>query len=358
MPNKKNTIALFFSIYHKYPPAKSTICAPLILMEEICSKINKKKFKSILIAPQGSKLDGVEIYSNKIKPLFGTKPPRGQNLKLSQKILKSFLQEKKVNLLNCHHPLFALPILKNINIPILHTFHDPINKKIAGSIKKNDSPNYYYNFLSKNHAKNFSIKNRCFIINNGLKLKNYKFNSIPKKDLLFSGRLIEKKGVYTAIKIAQETNLLLNIAGSHQGSQYWNKKIKPNLNKNIKYVGMVPFKKMPSLYRQAKILLFPIKWQEPFGLVMIEAMACGTPVVAFNRGAVSEVVKDGVTGYIVKNEKEMIRAVKIIYTMPKNKYIKMRHACRRHVEKNFTIEKMVDNYEKVYYKIVEDFKKK
>ena len=104
----------------------------------------------------------------------------------------------------------------------------------------------------------------------------------------------------------------------------------------------------------------PIQWDEPFGLVMIEAMACGTPVIAFNRGSVSEVVKHGKTGFIVKpfnkngrpNIEDFAKAVKKLYQMPEKEYIKMRHNCRKHVEKNFTVEKMVDGYEKLYYKIL------
>ncbi|PIR56833.1 MAG: glycosyl transferase, partial [Parcubacteria group bacterium CG10_big_fil_rev_8_21_14_0_10_41_35] len=95
-----------------------------------------------------------------------------------------------------------------------------------------------------------------------------------------------------------------------------------------------------------------------FGLVMIESMACGTPVIAFNKGAVPEIVKHGITGYVVKNEKQMIGAVKKIYSMKEDEYIKMRYACREHVEKNFSVEKMVDNYEKLYYKIIEQHKNK
>ncbi|MGB2762611.1 MAG: glycosyltransferase, partial [Minisyncoccales bacterium] len=104
----------------------------------------------------------------------------------------------------------------------------------------------------------------------------------------------------------------------------------------------------------AKLLLLPIQWEEPFGLVMIEAMACGTPVIAFRRGSVPEIIKDGVTGFICKpNDLNlMIKTVKKIYQMPEAEYKKMRHNCRRHVEKNFSVEKMVDNYEKVYYKIL------
>jgi glycosyltransferase involved in cell wall biosynthesis len=105
---------------------------------------------------------------------------------------------------------------------------------------------------------------------------------------------------------------------------------------------------LASAYQKAKALIFPIQWEEPFGLVMIESMSCGTPVVAFNRGSVSEIVKDGVTGFVVPPEKGvdgLVEAIKKIDTID-------RAACRKHVEEHFTVEKMVEGYEKVYEKIL------
>ncbi len=91
----------------------------------------------------------------------------------------------------------------------------------------------------------------------------------------------------------------------------------------------------------------PIQWEEPFGLTMTEAMACGTPVIAFDRGSVKEVVKDGETGFIVKDIEEMVEAIKKIDQIS-------RQECRKLVEKNFTIERMVLDYEKLYYKVLEE----
>ena len=132
-------------------------------------------------------------------------------------------------------------------------------------------------------------------------------------------------------------------------------------------VGMLTTPRREEVMGRAKCLLFPIKWEEPFGMVLIEAMACGTPVVAYARGSVPEIIKDGETGFIVNSSDSDIRgdwivkktgiaglceAVEKIYSMSKVEYQKMRHACRTHVEANFTVEKMADNYEKVYQKIL------
>ncbi len=120
-------------------------------------------------------------------------------------------------------------------------------------------------------------------------------------------------------------------------------------------------------YKKAKCFLYPLMWDEPFGYIFLESMACGTPVVAFARGSVPEVVKDGETGFIVNSSPEDIRgnfvikktgidglceAVERIYAMPEEEYRQMRGNCRGHVERNFTVERMVDEYEKVYEKIL------
>ncbi|MCK4891296.1 MAG: glycosyltransferase, partial [Candidatus Pacebacteria bacterium] len=138
----------------------------------------------------------------------------------------------------------------------------------------------------------------------------------------------------------------LKMAGNIWGNGFYDKKVKPFLKKSeIEDIGFLDRKKLSSFLGRAKALLFPINWEEPFGLVMIEAMACGTPVIAFNRGSVSEVIKHGKTGFVVENESEMIEAIKNIDKIN-------REDCRKHVEENFTIKTMVGGYEEVYRKVL------
>jgi glycosyltransferase involved in cell wall biosynthesis len=168
-------------------------------------------------------------------------------------------------------------------------------------------------------------------------------------------RISKEKGVEFAIKIAQKTKVSLDIYGPGE-KNYLKKAVSPYLNQKISYHGMVKkhSSKWYKVYSEAKVLLLPIQWEEPFGLVMIEAMACGTPVIAFGRGSVPEIIKDGKTGFICKPNdlNSIVRAVKKIYQMPEAEYKKMRNNCHEHVKKNFTTEKMVDNYEKIYYRIL------
>jgi len=130
---------------------------------------------------------------------------------------------------------------------------------------------------------------------------------------------------------------------AHQN--YFETKIKPKLNSQIKYVGELSQGELSNFYGSAKACLYPINWEEPFGLIMAESMACGTPVIAFDRGSAREVVENGKTGFVVKNIKEAVEVIKKIGQID-------RMACRKRVENLFSYQRMVSDYEKVYQEIL------
>src|SRR3989344_1985127 len=191
--------------------------------------------------------------------------------------------------------------------------------------------------------------------------------------ILWLSRISYQKGTVETIQTAKRLNLPLILVGKVDTNaphevDYFDHRVKPLLNglRGTLYGEINPQEKILH-YRQAKLFLFPIQWEEPFGLVMIEAMACGTPIVAFARGSVPEVVVDGVTGFIVNSSDQDVRgnwvvrktgidglceAVERIYKMPEDQYRVMRAACRKHVETHLTVEKMVDGYEQAYRKIL------
>jgi len=160
--------------------------------------------------------------------------------------------------------------------------------------------------------------------------------------LMFLGRLDKIKGVHTAIKVAKATNNNLIIAGniSHtrDNLSYFKNEIEPLIDgKQIKYIGPLNDTEKNEYLQQAKGLLFPIEWEEPFGMVMIEAMACGTPVIAFKRGSVPEVINEGVTGFVVTNEREMIEQVANLKNID-------RKTCRDMAESRFNLNKIAREY--------------
>ena len=173
------------------------------------------------------------------------------------------------------------------------------------------------------------------------------FSSKHKGYYVFIGRIDKEKGVAEAITLAKNLHKKLIIIGSSiPGQEYWEKKIKPQIDqKQILYLGHVEQKKVFNILKYAEAFIFPIQWDEPFGLVMIEAMACGVPVIAFNRGSVSEVVKNSYSGFVVNNLKEAKAALKNLSKIN-------RKDCRQWVENEFTLEKMMNEYEKVYFKIL------
>jgi len=228
--------------------------------------------------------------------------------------------------------------------PIVSTLHDPIYDWRAKIFRMFSADNLHLISISDAQRKPAPDLNYSATVYNGINPDLFSFNASSGDYLFFAGRLQENKGVFEAIQAARATNSKLLIAGSPAEGKYWEEKIKPYLDDKIQYLGLIPYNKLPDYYRQAKALLFPILWEEPFGLVMTEAMASGAPVIAFNRGSVPEVVVDGKTGFVVEDVDGMIKAIEKLDDIS-------REECRRHVKENFSTEKMVENYEKIFLKL-------
>ncbi|HLG81006.1 MAG TPA: glycosyltransferase family 4 protein [Bradyrhizobium sp.] len=165
----------------------------------------------------------------------------------------------------------------------------------------------------------------------------------------FLGRIAPEKGVDRAIRIAEHCGVPLKIAAKvdHADRDYFQDKIKPLLNSpNVEFIGEISDQEKSMFLSGAIVLLLPIDWPEPFGLVMIEAMACGTPVIAFNRGSVPEIVEDGVTGFIVEDEIGAIGAVDRLAQLP-------RTSIRKRFEERFTARRMAQDYLSVYRSLIE-----
>jgi len=164
----------------------------------------------------------------------------------------------------------------------------------------------------------------------------------PDAPLMFLGRLDKIKGVHTAISVAKATNNKLVIGGNiphtSDNYHYFKTEIEPLIdNEQIVYLGELNDSQKNTWLGQAKALLFPIEWDEPFGMVMVEAMACGTPVIGFKRGSVPEVIDEGLTGFVVNNESEMVNRLGMLDQID-------RKTCRNTAESRFNIAKIVAQY--------------
>ena len=239
------------------------------------------------------------------------------------------------------------------------TIHNALDKQTVALMKKSDSVHYVLIserqrelFLLKSRLQPESVKN-IHVIYHGLDPNNYfpRTNiSYPEEDrfVCFLGRMSKEKGPDIAVRVARKAGMKLFLAGPvHEKDKgFYEQKVVPKIDKNVFSLGEVGGMKKVAVLHASEALLFPIQWEEPFGLVMIEAMLCGTPVVAFNRGSVSEIVENGVTGFVVENEKEMIHTIK--NDLPKlNRRIVLERAIQR-----FSGERMAEKYVELYAHII------
>jgi glycosyltransferase involved in cell wall biosynthesis len=181
---------------------------------------------------------------------------------------------------------------------------------------------------------------------NALELDVYPVHPHKGDYLLFLGRMSFEKGCHRAIEVAKEAQIPLLIAGKMQDraeKEYFEEHVRPNLGWGIEYLGEVDHTKKVDLLQNARVTLFPIEWEEPFGLVMIESMACGTPVIATRWGAVPEVIDDRRTGVIVDDYRDMPDVLEQAAALDPMD-------CRRYVEERFSSDRMVRDYEAAYEK--------
>lgn len=181
----------------------------------------------------------------------------------------------------------------------------------------------------------------------GIDPNAFKIANTPREYLAFLGRMTDQKRPDRAINIARATGESLLLAGDRDmgNPTYFDEHVVPYLDDEIRYIGTIGGAEKLSFLQQAKALIFPIDWPEPFGIVMIEAMACGVPVIAWNRGSVPEVITDGVTGFIVENEQQACDAVRHIHTLNPA-------AIRREFEQRFTYMHMAKGYVDAYRKLI------
>lgn len=252
------------------------------------------------------------------------------------------------DVLHFHHPEVALPSAQiNADIPTVYTQHDPIYPWYKELYELYGASNQHFVSISNNQRRDAPDLPYVDTIYNGIDADKFPFSAKAEDYLLFAGRIVPEKGVKEAIQVAQQTNQRLLIIGPVYPDQqgYFDQYIKPNLNDKILYLGYIEQSHLVRYYQKAKAFLMPIQWEEPFGLTMVESMACGTPVIALRRGAVPEIIEDGVTGYVVDSLAEMGEAIQKIDQLD-------RKACREHVKKHFSIEKMVDEYEAAFLHII------
>jgi glycosyltransferase involved in cell wall biosynthesis len=263
-------------------------------------------------------------------------------------MLEQVVQEKRsFDIIHFHIDYLHYPLTRRELLPTVTTLH--------GRLDIPDLVPVYREFtempvVSISNSQRYPLPwiNWQATVYHGLPENHSNFYPAPGKYLAFLGRTSPEKGLDEAIMIARRVGMKLKIAAKIDPSdrEYFKTTIEPLLNDpNVEFVGEIGYPEKNDFLGNAYALLFPIQWPEPFGLVMIEAMACGTPVVAYSCGSVPEIIEDGVSGFLVRNQSQAVKAVERVSSLD-------RKQCRESFEQRFSARRMCEDYLQVYERLV------
>lgn len=325
-----------------------------------------KRGHDVTLFASGDSQTSAKLFSVFKQALGNSGTIKGDALHPLLHYIECFERAHEFDIIHTHAQYYAMFLSHLVKTPVVHTIHGSYNKEYTTEEKIHTLKRFKnHNFISisNNQRKDLAELNYVATVYNGIDMAEFPFVPNKGKYLLWFGRITDKKGPVDAIEAAYRLSMPLRIFGAIDDTEkeYFETTVKPLIdNKLVTYQGEIESSKKAAVYEGAYCTLYPIHWEEPFGLVMAESMACGTPVIAYNRGSVSELVEDGVTGFVVNESaantaqewkiKEsgiagLIAGVKRIGEIS-------REACRKRIEDKFTVEKMVDGYERVYQQLI------
>jgi len=259
-------------------------------------------------------------------------------------ISEVFERSAEFDLIHNHFDFLPLTYSRLINTPVLTTIHGFSSPSIIPVYKKYNAHGYYVAISESDKSPELDY---VATIHHGIDIAQFPFSESGGEYLLFFGRIHPEKGVREAIQVAQRAGKKLVIAGIVQDREYFETRVVPCLDGDeVEYLGAIGPAQRSDVLGGALTLLHLVSFDEPFGLSLVEAMACGTPVIAFGRGSIPEIIKDGETGYIVEDVEQAVHAVAAARSLD-------RSACREDVERRFSQTRMVDDYVRVYREILE-----
>ena len=257
----------------------------------------------------------------------------------------SHLMEKaeRFDIIHNHFDFLPLSYSRLIKTPMITTIHGFSSPKIIPVYKKYNTSSAYISISNADRHKELTYLDTIY---HGVDPEKFSFNNDKEDYLLYFGRIHPEKGTREAIEIAKNSGCPLKIAGLIQDNSYFETQIKPLIDQtNVEYLGNVGPVARNTLLGKAKALLHPISFDEPFGLSVLEAMMCGTPAIAFARGSMPELIKEGISGHLVNTISEAIEAVgKLDKVIPEK--------CWEHAVQNFSLDKMIDSYINAYLKVL------
>jgi glycosyltransferase involved in cell wall biosynthesis len=253
--------------------------------------------------------------------------------------------QDEFDIIHDHNEPLSVPIAHLSQTPVVMTLHGAFITQNQKLYEKLNRP--YLVSISRAQIPPGSKVNHIATIHHGFAMDDYPFSDKAKDYLLYVGRISPEKGVHNAIAVAKKVKKQLILAAKldTKDIDYFKEKIEPELNDQILWIGEVNEEQRNYLMSHALCFLHPIEWAEPFGLTLIEAMACGAPVIAVGKGSIPEIVQHGTTGFVVDSIEEMAQAIKHVDEIN-------RRTCREYTLQYFNSERMTDEYEMVYKAIL------
>lgn len=339
-------IAQIAPLIERIPPRKYGGTERIVhtLTEELV-----KKGHEVTLFASADSITSATLVAGSKKPLRETAPSDDKKWFMAtlSHLSQAYSRHEEFDIIHDHTSFYGASFANCVSTPTVLTMHGALSPEAAQAFRQHSKPH----LVTISHAQRSFAPDLNYIGNvyNGLDMTSYPFSSTHKGYLLNVGRICPEKGTAEAVQVALKLNLPLIIAAKldvHLNGAYFDKHVKPFLGEKIKWIGEVNEKERNKLYANAMCLLHPVNWPEPFGLTLIEAMACGCPVIAFNKGSIPEVVTHGHTGFVAADLAEMI---KYVYRLDKiNRYY-----CRSRVLKKFNSRQMAEDYELIYYELLQ-----
>jgi glycosyltransferase involved in cell wall biosynthesis len=340
------------------------------VVRDVTVGLVKKGHEVTVIAPEGSVFPGINLQCvGKSLKALGIHLFHADSPVMQTEYVKEVVSQLHgFDMIHSHTEHVLLPFIKDIPISgVVSTIHG------AGFLSREQAifekyPDNTFVALSEGAKRALPYIHFSSVVYNGISLSESRYTNKPQEPsyLAWMGRISENKGVLDAIEAGKKTgDVVLLVGFEEKGQEAYLQKVKDQEDgAMVRLLDKMIRKEKNAFLGNAKAFLFPIHWEEPFGLVMVEAMACGTPVIANNRGSVPEIVRDGVTGFIIDPD-DIERPGKGSWIIKKQGIDGLveaigrigeidRAACHKHVEEHFSIEKMVEGYEKVYQKVIEN----